>query len=425
MAGSGRVLQWKRGAPAGSSSVVMVPHEAPGAEEVSVQLRAAALTPTDALFCSHTTEDLLTPPSASEPFVPGFFFYGEVLAVGKFVQGLAAGETVVGVVSGLAWDGPEGVGGCYRERLNIHFSCLLPAAELTAAKVHLPSAIAHIPPMVSALFCTSSHLRLRMGEVLLLIAPRAADAIFILQRLLLTWQAWAGPLLLVVRQGRAPTQIELERHAAIRSLMPLVGSPTFLDDFTSFSEEDFLAGSAPPGEGSQALQEVIEKVVTSTSGVGVDVALALDVDLAPPAPPPPVEPSFLGGVDADGVPEGNLGQGAPRPPSLLRTLIGALAPRGRLITTCRGLEMSPADGECLWAKEASLSFYNPHNMLLSAARHGALLHGMSEVVGRLAAGELPAHETEVTQFRLFEQFQHALEGAKASSVNARQVVLVP
>jgi len=71
--------------------------------------------------------------------------------------------------------------------------------------------------------------------------------------------------------------------------------------------------------------------------------------------------------------------------------------------------MMPADGEHLWLKEGSLSFFNPHCLLLSSARHGALLHAMVEVAGRIARAELPVAESEVAQYRLFEQFHHALE----------------
>merc|ERR1712008_603795 len=100
-----------------------------------------------------------------------------------------------------------------------------------------------------------------------------------------------------------------------------------------------------------------------------------------------------------------------RPPTLLRTLLGALALRGRLVTNSRKVEMMPADGEHLWLKEGSLSLWNPHSLLLSGVRQGALLHALAEAAACIAREELPVVESEVAQYRLFEQFHHALDAS--------------
>jgi len=176
------------------------------------------------------------------------------------------------------------------------------------------------------------------------------------------------------------------------------------------------------------LAELIGRIVEgSTSGLGVDVILALDVDLAPPVAPPPAEmfAEPLGGAGTEG-----LAPSPPRPPTLLRTLIGALGLRGRLVTNCGHVEMMPADGEHLWIKEASMSFINPHSLFLSAARRGVLLHAVVEVLQCIAAFELPIAESEVAQYRLFEQFNHALEaattrGPRSSGADPRLIALLP
>merc|ERR1712217_110880 len=117
----------------------------------------------------------------------------------------------------------------------------------------------------------------------------------------------------------------------------------------------------------------------------------------------------------------------PRPPTVLRSLIGALALRGRLVTNCRDLEMTPADGEHLWTIEGSMSFLNPHRAMLSGASHGSLLHAVVEVFRRIQSAELPVAESEVAQYRLFEQFHHAFEasvGRASRGAGPQLVVLV-
>lgn len=130
----------------------------------------------------------------------------------------------------------------------------------------------------------------------------------------------------------------------------------------------------------------------------------------------------------------------PRPPSLLRSLLGVrslslpsetrqvLALGGRLVTTTARwltfspflgpiatvrlarLELSPHEAQHLWAKECSISFFNPHG----TCRHGELLHAAVEVCGRLAAKELPT--TEPLGLELFERFQEAYERAQRELV---------
>merc|ERR1712217_915848 len=105
----------------------------------------------------------------------------------------------------------------------------------------------------------------------------------------------------------------------------------------------------------------------------------------------------------------------PRPATVLRSLLGALALRGRLVTNCRDLEMTPADGEHLWTIEGSMGFLNPHRAMLSGASHGSFLHSVVEVIRRIRSAELPIAESEVAQYRLFEQFHHAFEASTGRS----------
>ena len=44
-----------------------------------------------------------------------------------------------------------GGGGCYREVVCVEYGSLLPTAALLAAGCHMPSVVAHLPPMVEAL----------------------------------------------------------------------------------------------------------------------------------------------------------------------------------------------------------------------------------------------------------------------------------
>lgn len=452
-----RVLLVRQGVPP-SVSVATLPQASPEEGEVLVQVQAAALTPTDILLCSELQPplgELFPATGAPRSFVPGFFFGGEVVEIGAFVEGLEVGEHVLGALSGdhfsctgsshtpkvdgAVQNGENDVGdcvadrgslhgGCYRELLCVHFSALVPASELLATGFHLHSIVAHIPLMVDALFSVTSHLRLRAEESLLVVAPRLMDAAFLLQRLLLISDAWSGPLYLVVMQGQTPGRAELERHPLLRPLLPYTplgvqsgggtGEPwaTFLDNFVGISAEDHMQqqqrqqfGRTPnPAQLAEALRELVGGVVRDrTGGAGLDVVLALDVDLAPPAPE--------GGPEIEAPPAAPDREPAPRPPTMLRTLLGALALRGRLVTNCPRVEMMPADSEHLWAKEGTLSMLNPHCLLLSAARRGALLHAMTEVAGRILSSELPVAESEVVQFRLFEQFRLALESSAGAA----------
>lgn len=449
-----RALSVQRGWPP-KTSVITLPQQVPGEGEVLVQVQAAALTPTDLLLCTGALapplDGLLPPPDAAAPFVPGTFFCGEVAAVGAFVEDLSVGEAVLGVINRGASAvsarsrrqgstqlddgepaGAEGLaGGCYREWACVHFSYLLPVAPLASA-FQMPSLLAHLPPMVDALFCVTTQLRLRANEALLVIAPRLVDVIFLLQRLLLIGDAWVGPLFLLLAQERVPGRAELERHPLLWPLLPgtressgrgeLLSSglgeprhrPTFFENFVGISAAG-LEEAPAQGQQAEALRDLVQQLVADhTGGVGLDAILALDVDLTPPPPKrlaQELPSAALLGDDADV----GLMDGTARPPTLLRTLIGALSMRGRLITNCRRVEMMPADGEHLWIKEATLGFLNPHAAQLSAARYGSLLHGVVEVLGRVANSELPVVESEVVQFRLFEQFHHAVEASAGNS----------
>lgn len=432
-----RALLVRRGSPP-NASVVALSQRDPADGEVVVHVQAAALTPTDALLCSASQSLVseLVPLPSTAAFVPGCFFYGEVLALGAFVEGLEIGEFVIGIADGAASTGvnmdgnadtedPNGCGGCYREHVCVHFSALVPVPKLMASGFHMPSVIAHLPPMISALSCVASHLRLREGETLLVIAPRLADVVFLLQRLLLIGDAWQGPLYLLLLQGHAPSRGELERHPLLKpALGHSVGDgikrrPSFLDDLICMSVEDHVqqraGGSVRPEQVADALKELVTRVLGSTQGVGVDVILALDVDLSPEmlrSPEPAVRTADGGERSPVAL---TVAEMPPRPATLLRSLVGALALRGRLVTNCRELEMTPADGEHLWIIEGSMSFLNPHCAILSAARHGSLLHAMMEVFGRIANAELAVAESEVAQYRLFEQFHHAYEASVGRS----------
>jgi len=347
-------------------------------------------------------------------------------------------------------DGEVCGGGCFREQVCIHFSGLWPASELVEGGLHLPSVVSLLPGMLAALFCATSRLRLQAGEALLLIAPQLSEVILLLQRLLLLSDSWAGPLYLIVLQGPAPTREDLMRHPLLR---PLLGSSSasaagdasdgggaggrgFLSAFAGFSASaEANAPSVPsapssgpppaPKGAAEALPELVQRVLASTQGAGVDAILSLDLDLGPPA---------LGGgeaallaavaaaVEAADRESPRPGAAGAQPPkrqaTLLRTLIGALALRGRLLTSCRRVEMMPADSEHLWAKEGSLSFFNPHCLALSAAQQGSLMHAMAEVTGRLLDREVPSlAASEVSQFRMFEQFQLALEALRSGSTD--------
>lgn len=455
-----RALLVQRGSPP-TISGALLQQKSPAVGEVLVQVRAAALTPTDVHVCKQEQQlvDALQP-IGSGTFIPGFFFCGEALALGPFVEGLAVGEQVLGVLDGSALSGSAGAvdeegrpnrqegealtdGGCYRERFCVHFSCLVPAASL-AAKLHLPSVIAHLPPMVDALFCAASHLRLRAGDALLVVVPRLVDAIFLLQRLFLMQDAWIGPLYLILQHGRAPTRNELERHPMLKPLLAGAkrggeAEPTLLDEFMGLSiEEHFQHQGSTAGAGisaaaertpqaeAEALRKLVAIVSDSTSGMGVDVVLALGVDLAPL---PESSPEGVADDDAVAVSLESASPSARPSLTALRALISALALRGRFITSCKGLELGPADTEHLWSKECSVSFLNPHCLLLSAARRGTMLHAVVEVVGRIARGELPVAESEVVQYRLFEQFHHAMEacsgrGARSPVGSAQLTVLM-
>eukprot|EP00933_Yihiella_yeosuensis_P004716 TRINITY_DN109116_c0_g1_i1.p1 TRINITY_DN109116_c0_g1~~TRINITY_DN109116_c0_g1_i1.p1 ORF type:complete len:489 (+),score=72.14 TRINITY_DN109116_c0_g1_i1:49-1515(+) len=451
-----RALQVERGSAA-QTSTVLLPKPQPGAGEVLVQVQAAALTPTDVLLCTGDVESLLTGrPAASgkstssggTAFVPGIFFYGKVLGLGPFTEGLDAGETVLGIAPqatealrsmysgshenrGIQEDSvsveekellsSRDVGGCYRETICVHFSTILPAGILTEAKLSMAAVVAHLPPMVSSLTCVASNLRLRPAESLLIVAPRLHDVAFILQRLLLLSDAWQGPLFLIVLQGHAPSGADLLRHPLLRPLLSVLpnshgggalGSGTFLDDINGYSVEEHAKkrfGNTPlPEQVVSSLHELVTTVSASTGGV--DAILALDAILSPEER---LTEAMAENADLDKA--CSALEGPPRSTTLLRTLLSALAVRGRLVTNSRRLEMTPADGEHLWAKECSLSFFNHHCLPLSGVRHGELLHALAEVCGRLAAGELAMADSEVVQYRLFDQFPQALDCMLSSS----------
>eukprot|EP00931_Biecheleriopsis_adriatica_P117574 TRINITY_DN93075_c0_g1_i1.p1 TRINITY_DN93075_c0_g1~~TRINITY_DN93075_c0_g1_i1.p1 ORF type:complete len:446 (-),score=94.96 TRINITY_DN93075_c0_g1_i1:111-1448(-) len=424
-ADSSRALQVIRGSPA-KSSTVLLPKVEPGAEEVLVQVQATALTAADVLLCNRAAIPM---PSGARGFqaacfVPGIFFTGKVLAFGAFVHGLVAGETVLGITGPLPEEldskdvkeaqGSGSFGGCFRETVCVHFSSLLPVSALVEAKLQLPVLVAHVPPMVSALTCVASHLRLRPFEALLIITPRLGDVAFLLQRLLLISGAWQGPLYLLVLHGPVPERADIERHAL---LQPLGGSQgfqtTFLEGMFGYSAEERVQGSVGQSfltkqAQAAAVRELVAEISSHTGGLGLDVILALDLELGPEEQ---LQTSEQNDLDA----ACKALEPVRQQPTLLRTMLGALALRGRFVTNCDRLEMSPADGEHLWAKECCMSFWNPHCLPLSASRHGELLHATTEVCGRLAAGELVLADSDVVQYRLFDQFQQALDAMSNSS----------
>lgn len=405
---SERGLQVTRGSPP-RASTVRVLRQSPAAEDVLVRVQVAALTPTDVLLCQRALIVSKADQSDAATFVPGTFFAGKVLAFGDLVQGLRIGELVLGIVDPsfqvlrgssqeVRFESASEEGGCYRETVSAHFSMLLPLDGVDP-KLPLTALVAHVPPMISALMCMAS-LRLRPMEALLLIAPSLDEIAFLLQRLLIS--AWHGPLYMVLLSGPAPSRQDLQQHPLLQPLVPSAGR-SFLDDMLSISIQDRLEGlTQARAQLAVVLAEIVAEVLTSTGGLGVEAVLALDVDLCP---------------DKDLVPEQSTDLDAAcvalepcdRPPAVLRTLVGALAMRGRLLTNCERFELSPDDGHHLWAKECSVAFVNPHCLPLSGSRHGELLHAAIEICGKIAAGELAVAESEVAQFYLFDQFQQALD----------------
>eukprot|EP00913_Durusdinium_trenchii_P018696 g17570.t1 len=217
---------------------------------------------------------------------------------------------------------------------------------------------------------------------LLLLAPHLEQAIFILQRLLIS-ESWLGPLYLVLLSGSLSRE-ELQHHPLLQPLIEGFAE-NFLKDMHCFSHQDWTQG--PNRHTSTLLQEIVSEVHRKTGGEKVLDATS-DMDAACVA----LEP-------------------VPRQPSLLRTLGRVLAFGGRLVTSSSSMEMSPEDAQHFWAKECSISFFNPHCVPLAMLRHGELLHAAADVCGRIAAGELCIVDSAVAQFYLFDQFQQALDAA--------------
>lgn len=374
------------------ASTVQVPRQSPSAEEVLLRVQAAALTATDVQLCQGTLPGW----GQSGAFVPGIFFTGKVLSLGKFVHGLRVGELVLGLRPPEA----DCSGGCYCETLCAHYSVLIPLEGLVETKFQPTTILAHVPPMISALMCVASQLRLQPTQALLLLAPRLEEAIFILQRLVIS-ESWCGPLYLVLLTGELREE-NLEHHPMLQPLLGEGSTSTLLQNVRCFSVEDRLEGRRGAST-TTVLQQLLAEVQAHTGGVGVDAILALDMDLSPE------ERAFdaAGDIDAACV----ALEPAPRQRSLLRSLIGALALGGRLVTSSGKMEMSPDDAQQLWAKECSISFFNPHCMPLSMLRHGELLHAATEVCSQIVSGELCVADSEVAQFYLFDQFQQALDAA--------------
>ncbi|CAJ1354787.1 unnamed protein product [Effrenium voratum] len=88
---SERGLQLIRGSPPRASIVRLTRSTAPSPEEVLVRVQAAALAATDVQLCHRSF--------TSEPstFIPGVFFTGKVLTLGRSVRGLRVGELVLGI----------------------------------------------------------------------------------------------------------------------------------------------------------------------------------------------------------------------------------------------------------------------------------------------------------------------------------------
>ena len=127
-----------------------------------------------------------------------------------------------------------------------------------------------------------------------------------------------------------------------------------------------------------------------TGDVGLDVILALDLSLAPS--------ERL--IDASDLDAACVALERPRPKSLLRSLLKALAFSGRLVTTSGSLELSGHEAQHLHRKGCSVSFWNPQ-----AVAFGQLLHAAAEVCGRLP--QLPL--APVRAVELFEAFEEALK----------------
>eukprot|EP00929_Paragymnodinium_shiwhaense_P001803 TRINITY_DN102010_c0_g1_i1.p1 TRINITY_DN102010_c0_g1~~TRINITY_DN102010_c0_g1_i1.p1 ORF type:complete len:467 (-),score=54.09 TRINITY_DN102010_c0_g1_i1:125-1525(-) len=437
--------------PVGAKAAVTigeVPNRKPEDGELLVAVVAAAITASDVSICggplpaafqniiwgeelSQTPLAEPASPKSSPAFVPGCFFLGKVLQLGASVDGIRTGDPVLGVVDGLmtgaetrstqqrsqdealAW-------GCYRECICIHYSCLLPLTQMPSG-IDMPALLAHVPPMLDALLCTTRQLRLRRDESLVVIAPRVADVVFLLQRLLLISNEWRGPLFLVVLKGRAPSQGDLERHPLLRPVISRLCTDdelnqSFLGDFVGLAVEDELK-KLPAAEASsqdEALRRTLADISTATNGIGADVILALGLDLMLPCP---TMAQHMASLEAPATTT------AKRPASsLIRALAGTLALSGRLIVDCPRLELMPSEGEHLWTKGASLAFLNPYCLPLTPTHQGILIHAMAEVLGRVACSDLPIVEAEVSQYRLFEQLHSALEACQGSPSSANALL---
>eukprot|EP00405_Crypthecodinium_cohnii_P037496 CAMPEP_0206535994 /NCGR_PEP_ID=MMETSP0325_2-20121206/6479_1 /ASSEMBLY_ACC=CAM_ASM_000347 /TAXON_ID=2866 /ORGANISM="Crypthecodinium cohnii, Strain Seligo" /LENGTH=435 /DNA_ID=CAMNT_0054033109 /DNA_START=9 /DNA_END=1313 /DNA_ORIENTATION=+ len=420
---AGRVLAVRRGPnPVGSSAVTS--HPKLGAGEVFVQVQAAALTITDALLCfdastlSAAQQELLPLAEGQESVVPGFFFCGEVLSLGPFVDGIRVGEPVLGILDAAAWQGQRDddadpqltpaekvlrQGGAFREAAVVQFSSLWPAADLVSAGLRLPAVISLLPGMLNALFTAASRLQLQADEALLVLAPNLSGIVLLLQRLLLLRHSWWGPLYLIVQHGPKPTLEDLGRQSSLRGLL----GEGFAGSFEGWSVEE--AGGA-----GGALGSLLEEVSRRTQGAGIDAILSLGLDLNPAQP--------VSSASGKELPPSELLATLPNEVPLLRSLIKLMALRGRLLVDDPRLELMPADGQHLWAKEATVSFLNVHRMLLSGANLGLLMRGIAEVTRDLLDLSAPClASSEVRQFRMFEQFQMALEALVGSNASFKDL----
>jgi len=114
--------------------VAQRPDPRPRAGEALVRIAAANINPTD---LSARSGRFAREP-VEPPFVPGWDFAGEVLAVGARVTELAPGDRVVGM---LHWYDLKGAAGAYAERIAAPLEWLVPLPdgldEVTAATIPL------------------------------------------------------------------------------------------------------------------------------------------------------------------------------------------------------------------------------------------------------------------------------------------------
>lgn len=323
-------------------------------------------------------------------------FYGKVLGTSASVRGLLSGEIVVGfngrVTTGQNFSQDVGPNQCIVQAL---FTDIWPIPHLVDARVNIPSVIAQLSGSVASLMCATQKFNLKMGEAILLIAPRLSHLLLLVQRLaiLAADGCWHGPLFVIVLSGDAPVSRDFETHPLIFPLMSSLESASVSDrsrrvqrmfqGLLGFSAEQ---GVPPNGNGKKqelapwpttasttcAIDDIIASVVGGPcTGVGVDVVVC------------------LGGPGFD-----CQASCATASTVSVRSLIGSLAIDGRLVTDCV-FEFGPTEVDHLRRKCATVSLIGPQCGVLAAffsrspSSSGIVMHAIGAILGGIATGDIP------------------------------------